>query len=923
MGNSQVSVAVAAGGTGTVSAQNELVTSLTDVGIANGQTGSAVAGMAPSNSGAAPTHVDAKSGDATAKGTTAQNLAANSSVGVAQVGGANDSSIDVRSSNTVIIQNVGAANAVSGAAAALPEWPAAGGMGSTSLTQGTSTDSSRNGANVTNSIQDQVASNATLDGKSTVPYQVTQSQVLIADSAAFANSRTAGTCDGAGCWTNGSGPAGAGLAANGGSTASATSGNASSQGVVAQNIVQTDANARVSVRGDNFAPIRILIETITGMFNWGSASSRSGPAVAAGGSSNGAESGKDGPAWASSGNADATGARVTNKVDLESSAHVQVTGDNHTPIDVFIEIVAGLFNWGRGGAQTGAAYAGGGSGQGKDGAAYARSGSAHATGLEAQNLVNMSADASVDIDGSNYAPVTIRIRFITLIENEGHAQAVTGPAFAQSTGGSKSTDANSASNKESKQPQLSPGQSLSAALNAVTGVINDDPAATNGESSENQFEGDQRFEASSIANTSGYAVAIGNITLVDVQSSQTSSANGSGLVASIVQPGDSDGQDKDERGGEVQGDWLVALGSWSQDWQGTVDSWMRGWQASTSSGAGDQSSGAVASGLQAPATDLSGEYKSAGYWLTPTPVPTPNAPVFAKSGDGFCWGNETKFATTNGQVSAAFQPGNANTTASNLAVSADRTYGEANCRSGDTFTGPVPTPTPVPEIAYETEWITTYTEWEIEWQTEWQTEWETISWESWEYVYEEPWYLYAQYELPVLEYPLLPLQVLTIPAAWPLAAAPPVPNRMVPLTTPWPPPALIPMPDPAGRTAPIIVPSRMPNAGDGSTSGGSPLAPLRTLDGFATAHEVWRRRGEGSAWQPHEGDADDEGSDAEAGDPEGSALAPVAGAAPFRRARRRSRPGRSAVRAGFLRCFVGGWIVVLVLQLFQGRRGSK
>src|SRR4029453_13131821 len=100
----------------------------------------------------------------------------------------------------------------------------------------------------------------------------------------------------------------------------------------------------------------------------------------------------------------ATGAQIQNNVDLHASAAVHVLGDNHDPINIVLNLAANLVNWGAGFATSGDAQGGGGGGA-------ASSGATSATGLQVFNLVNMWADASVDIEGNNYAPITVYIRF--------------------------------------------------------------------------------------------------------------------------------------------------------------------------------------------------------------------------------------------------------------------------------------------------------------------------------------------------------------------------------------------------------------------------------------------------------------------------------------------------------------------------------
>jgi hypothetical protein len=186
--------------------------------------------------------------------------------------------------------------------------------------------------------------------------------------------------------------------------------------VVAQNNVETNANVAVKVGGQNFAPITVVINSIAQIFNWGVASATSGDAVANGSPTSSGSAG----ATAASGSSQANGAQVANSVDLRSSAAVHVTGNNYSPINILLNMAANLVNWGVATATSGDALASG------SGGGSASSGAASATGLRAVNLVSMWADASVDIEGNNYAPIFILINFNTNVANVGYAGATSG-----------------------------------------------------------------------------------------------------------------------------------------------------------------------------------------------------------------------------------------------------------------------------------------------------------------------------------------------------------------------------------------------------------------------------------------------------------------------------------------------------------------
>jgi hypothetical protein len=236
----------------------------------------------------------------------------------------------------------------------------------------------------------------------------------------------------------------------------ASSGHAQAQGVVAQNGVNTAAVVNVKVGGENRGLISVIVETITNIFNWGQADATSGAAAATGGAattyvqpaagSGGSAATPAGTgaqttgshATAASGNADASGAQVNDEVKLRSSTSVRVAGDNYDPIDVLVKLAVKLVNWGVGAATTGDARSTGlpstgtadGSSTAHRSVTSATSGGARATGLYVQNLVDLLADVTIDIRGSNYGKINLHIQFLTDIYNLGAARAVSGNATA-------------------------------------------------------------------------------------------------------------------------------------------------------------------------------------------------------------------------------------------------------------------------------------------------------------------------------------------------------------------------------------------------------------------------------------------------------------------------------------------------------------
>jgi hypothetical protein len=264
-----------------------------------------------------------------------------------------------------------------------------------------------------NNLTDTQQTNLQLTGGTSdrKPITVAPVQVAKIDTHGVAAASSSPACSGSAC-TDHTTATGAG--------GNSTSGAAAAQGVVAVNKVKTNATAAVHVGGQNFAPITILIDSVTKIFNAGVASSTSGNATTGGGTT---AAGSGGSA-ARSGSARAVGAQVVNRADIHSSASVHVSGDNYSPINLILNLAAQFMNWGVGTASSGDARS----------AASASSGKASATGLRVRNLVNMSADASVDVQGNNYAPIVIEVHFYTTLDNRGVAVANSGAASTASAG---------------------------------------------------------------------------------------------------------------------------------------------------------------------------------------------------------------------------------------------------------------------------------------------------------------------------------------------------------------------------------------------------------------------------------------------------------------------------------------------------------
>ena len=67
----------------------------------------------------------------------------------------------------------------------------------------------------------------------------------------------------------------------------------------------------------------------------------------------------------------------------------------------------------------------------QQGSAPLGSGSASIHGLEVNNDINQSADISVAVEGSNYAPISVTVQQVTYVRNEGRAETRTAGAFGQ------------------------------------------------------------------------------------------------------------------------------------------------------------------------------------------------------------------------------------------------------------------------------------------------------------------------------------------------------------------------------------------------------------------------------------------------------------------------------------------------------------
>ncbi len=293
------------------------------------------------------------SGSASAVGVSSANAIANSATASVRIGGTNDAAVTAGTSNSTTLADAGTAVARSGDSPATSAGVA--GRCATGLLATTSVIVR----------QEQTAA------RGPGPIGVIQ----VAD----AQIRNAGS-------SLGESPTLVAIASPGPSDAS---GGERAAGVVAENRVLTSGQVVVRIGGANKGPIEALVETITRIFNGGAAAA--GPASVP----------SPGPHPGS-----AIGASTRSDIAVTSSAGAYIDGDNHNPIDIFLELIGRIWSWGR------------------------ASGSGEALGLQADNRVDLTGRIDIQVTGTNYAPIRARLRLITEIDNLGEAEARSAPSTA-------------------------------------------------------------------------------------------------------------------------------------------------------------------------------------------------------------------------------------------------------------------------------------------------------------------------------------------------------------------------------------------------------------------------------------------------------------------------------------------------------------
>jgi hypothetical protein len=411
LNNSQQAGIVTGGGSAPVAAANVDEASIVERGVATGQTGlsaaegstaeMAVAGRVDATN---VSQTDATSGGATATGLTAQNSVTNSAQAGVLVNGQNQAAIGLTSSNNVNITDVGTSAAASGQAlakggaasltagatldngqvAGAGATPGAVGPGTQTLTQ---TESySALGATGQNVLRDTQTANVTLPGgpaSAGTPVSVLVDQTAMVSTTGYAGAGSAGACAGAGC---------SGAAAGTAAGTTAPAGTASGA-----------APSTVSVTNQSVTQ-------------------------------------------AGSGDAQAQGLNAQNTVNTSVNADVRVGGSNYGVINVVVETVTNVVNWGKAVAGTGTASATGGAAstdmQGQSGGsgaagtqtnatqAKATSGNVDATGGKVTNQVDLTSDTTVRVAGDNYSPIEIVVKMTVDLYNAAIGRVVSGDARA-------------------------------------------------------------------------------------------------------------------------------------------------------------------------------------------------------------------------------------------------------------------------------------------------------------------------------------------------------------------------------------------------------------------------------------------------------------------------------------------------------------
>jgi hypothetical protein len=401
-------------------------------------------GEADAHSGDVPLGATAGSAPASATGGITTNNISDASFVSVRIAGENEAPITVTTDNTNTVTDAALASATSGAA---------GGAAPAAVTETTAPVTTSNSTPAVTSVTPvttPASAPATCTGlaadtkvsgsvEKTVSAPAADGQPIeigIGQHATVTNlgSTTGSPLAAAATGDSAGNPGGATGVVPTGASGGAPTG-ATAEGLSAQNSIQNVALVDVAIGGNNYAPITVAVRTISTIVNnaVGVVETAMGGGAGAGTESSG------------------LGARVTNTVNLDGAATVDIPGDNHSPISIVLHIAADLWNTGR-------ALLGLDGGTGEPGAASAR-------GLEVQNILSLLGRASVRIGGSNYAPIDIQIILENLIYNEGIAA---GRSAAQAGAEAAAAARN-----------VSSGSASCLSLLSLAGVFNDQNARVN------------------------------------------------------------------------------------------------------------------------------------------------------------------------------------------------------------------------------------------------------------------------------------------------------------------------------------------------------------------------------------------------------------------------------------------------------------
>jgi hypothetical protein len=458
-----------------------------------------------------PSLVVSHSGAADASGIQATNDFSNHQTADVHIHGINDAPVSVQNAYAITVDDVSAASATSGPAWAIrgidapPPSVALPRLPTSAPIVASPTPSPVTGLTAVNTFASSVDQTRIVPGASPAmptatvsPIALSQSQALSVSAAGRADVNGVAQCSAPDCHDVQplSTQTQTGLATPTGRYAA--SGAAVARGLDAHNQVTSDTDVHVSIGGNNYAPIQVIVESISHVVNFGVGSAKSGTSMAAQGASDAYPS--------QSPDVAATGADVRNDISQRSSSSIHVTGDNRNPISVAIDWVVDVVNRGFSTTRSADAVATTLNGAVATSAPtneLAMSGASRSSGLLVTNHIELFSSVSIDIDGSNYAPINVRIDLLTNVINLGEANATSGNAVSASAG----------------------AQASASHAPVPTSTANAGSATAQSE----------KRSGSSVA-SSGAAVVLGQGVDVHVVSSQSAFANSPGSQLQVATP---------------------------------------------------------------------------------------------------------------------------------------------------------------------------------------------------------------------------------------------------------------------------------------------------------------------------------------------------------------------------------------------------